>query len=88
MLETVSSVWVGAVVFGALEWDLAAAPNLCVSVSNAASGGKVRECNSYLPVRPKQAPTHSCSPYSQYHTQHLSACVCLCVCVCLCKHVC
>ena len=51
---------------------------VCVCVSNAASGGKVGECNSYLPARRAQAPTHSCSPYSRSHTQHLSG-VCMSV---------
>lgn len=33
------------------------------------------KCNSYLPACTAQTPTHSCSPHSQYHTQHLSVCV-------------
>lgn len=36
--------------------------SVCLSVSNAASGGKVGECNSYLPARP------STSSYTQLFT--------------------
>lgn len=84
ILETVNSLWAGAVGFPALEWHLAAAPCVCLSLCLCQMLRPVvrsRECNSYLPARPAQAPTHSCSPYSQYHTQHLSACVCLCACL-------
>lgn len=67
--------------FWGLEWQLAAAPSVCLYMSNAASGGKVGKRNSYLPARAAQTPTHSCSPHSQQHTQHLSACAPVSVCV-------
>lgn len=77
------SVWMDAVGLRALEWQLAAALCVFLSVSNAASGGKVGKCNSYLPGHKAQTPTHSCSPYSRYHTHstclHVYVHVCLCV---------
>lgn len=71
---------------GALNGNLQL-PSVCVSVCVKCCvrwyGRKTQQ--PYLPARTAQTAPDSCSPHSQYHTQHLSACapVCMSVYVCV-----
>lgn len=74
------SMWVEAVGLGALKWQLAAALCVFLSVSNAASGGKVGKCNSYL-------PGHKLLHTAVHHTVGTTHTAPVCMCMCMSVYV-
>lgn len=75
-----TSVWVNAIGFEALQWQLAAALYVCLPMSNATSCGKAEKCNSFHPAQPyKQLFPIQSVPHT--------ASVCTCVCARLSEYV-
>lgn len=87
MLETVISVWVDAVGFRVLERQLTAAPlSVCLSVSNAASGGMVEKHNSPTSQRTQHKPLQTAA-HRTVSTTH-STCLLVRLCACQSMYVC